>query len=150
MATSVLDNMKRTTQATIDGYRKFEIDAIMAPRADDCVYEALPKSMGAPALDNESYREFFSTQVIPLFEDFKVVVDSLIYDAEARKSVLYGRSTAISPVGPYDMELCLILSFNEMGEKVVRMQEMFDSATYTSFMAKVKQYAEAQGGEAQR
>lgn len=48
------------------------------------------------------------------------------------------------------MELCLILSFNEMGEKVVRMQEMFDSATYTSFMAKVKQYAEAQGGEAQR
>ncbi|KAK4906881.1 hypothetical protein LTR49_024031 [Elasticomyces elasticus] len=141
MASSVLDNIKRTTQQTIDGFRKWDIDAIMAPRADNCTYQALPKSLGLPPLNNKEYREWYTAEIIPLMQNFDVEVHTTLHDAEARKSMIHGFSTATSPVGPYRMELCLMMSFNEAGDKVVKMEEMFDSAYHGDLMSKLQEMA---------
>lgn len=63
--------MKRTTHAQLDGYRKWDIDAILAPRAENCIYRYLPTSMGNPDMNNEQYRAYFST-IIPLLQGFDV------------------------------------------------------------------------------
>lgn len=71
MSSTVLENMKRTAEAVLDGYRAWEIEAIMKPRTDDCVHQLLPKSLGRPGRDNKNYREYFAT-VANIFKDFKV------------------------------------------------------------------------------
>ena len=73
MATSpVLDNMKRATQSTIDGFNKWDYEAIEATRSEDFIYQFLPLSLGSPPRNNEQYREVFASQLTPAFQDFKV------------------------------------------------------------------------------
>lgn len=69
--TSVLENMKRTAQAVCYGYEQWEVNAVLAPRADVCVHEVGPRSLGRPPKNNSQYREYFAT-VQSLFHDFKV------------------------------------------------------------------------------
>ena len=68
---TLLENMKRTTHTQLDGYRRWDLDAILAPRADNCIYRYLPESMERPAMNNEQFREYFST-VIPLLQGFNL------------------------------------------------------------------------------
>jgi hypothetical protein len=72
---SVLENMKRTVQATVDGFNDdLNYDALRATRSDDFIYQFLPLSLGAPARDNEQYKEFFFAQLKPLFKKFDVIL----------------------------------------------------------------------------
>lgn len=71
MSSSVLENIKRTTQAQLEGYRKWDVDAILAPRAENCIYKYRPESMERPEMNNAQFREYFST-VIPLLQGFDV------------------------------------------------------------------------------
>ena len=68
----------------------------------------------------------------------QVSVESEVFDAEARKSVVHCHCTAESPVGPYSMECILMMDFDETGEKCTNMKEMMDSTALTSFLAKVQ------------
>lgn len=68
---TLLANIKRTTHAQLDAYKAWNVDAIVAPRADDCTYRYLPESMNQPTMDNDQFREYFST-IIPLLEGFDV------------------------------------------------------------------------------
>lgn len=68
---SLLENMKRTTRAQLDAYNKWDLDAIMTPRADDCVYRYLPESMNRPPMNNEQFREYFAS-ILPLLQGFDV------------------------------------------------------------------------------
>lgn len=68
---SLLENMKRTTHAQLYGYRQWDLNAILAPRAGNCTYHYLPQSMERPVMNNEQFREYFST-VIPLLQGFDV------------------------------------------------------------------------------
>lgn len=68
---TLLTNMKHTAQAVCDGYERWEIDAVMAPRTQDCIHHLGPKSLGRPLRNNEQYSAYFST-VQTLFHDFKV------------------------------------------------------------------------------
>jgi hypothetical protein len=72
MSAVVLENIRRTTQATIDAYHKWDLDAILAPRSSDCVYKFRPLSLKQPPRNNAEYREYYASQIIPLFQDFKV------------------------------------------------------------------------------
>ena len=76
--------------------------------------------------------------------------DTSVFDVDNRTSVLHGMTTAKSSIGPYEMECCLIMSFNETREKIVHIKEMFDSAAYGSFMARVQQHMAAEGGESNK
>lgn len=68
---SIMDNMKQTAQAVCDGYTKWEIEAVMKPRAENCTHHLGPRSLGRPPRDNQQYRKYFSS-VQSLFHDFQV------------------------------------------------------------------------------
>ena len=71
MAPSVLENMKATTEAQFDAYRSWNVDAILEPRTEDCIYRFLPETLQRPPMNNSDYRAYFST-IIPLLQDFNV------------------------------------------------------------------------------
>lgn len=84
---SALENMKRTAQAVLDSYRKWDIEAIMAQRSDDCVYQMLPKSLGRPLTSNEEYREMFK-HVVSAFREMPVRVVASLHFTAARCSLV--------------------------------------------------------------
>ena len=67
-----------------------------------------------------------------------------VYDESARTSVIHGFSTATTVIGPYKMEMMIIMQFDEAGEKVVKMDEMMDSAYMNDFLAKFTAHMQAQ------
>ena len=68
---SVLENMKQAQQRLADGYAKWDLDAIIEPLSDDCIYQQIPKSAGSPPQTNADYRERFGS-IMKYFSDFKV------------------------------------------------------------------------------
>lgn len=68
---SLLESMKRTAHAQLDGFRKWDLEAILAPRAENCQYRYLPESMGNPSMNNEEYRAYFAG-ILPLLQGFDV------------------------------------------------------------------------------
>ncbi len=72
---------------------------------------------------------------------------TITHDPEARRSVMYAVVAIKSAVGAYEMELVMMLSFTETGEKVVRIDEFFDSAVYAGFFAKVQELQSQSGDQ---
>jgi len=68
----VLANIKRTTQATLDALNAWDHDALVAVRAPDFVFQALPSPMGLPPMNNAQYREMWFGMMTPALADFKV------------------------------------------------------------------------------
>ena len=69
---------------------------------------------------------------------------TIMHDPETRKSTVYATITAETIVGPASWELIQMLSFNESGDKLVRLDEFFDSKVYLDMMANMhKQDVEA-------
>ena len=68
-----LANMKRTAQGLLDGFSAWDLDAVMTPRAEDCVHILYPQSLGLPVRNNREFRRDFGA-TMPLFKNFKVRV----------------------------------------------------------------------------
>ncbi|OCT44851.1 hypothetical protein CLCR_06484 [Cladophialophora carrionii] len=68
MANTVLENMKRYTQRLLDAYAAWDLDAILADRAEECVYHARPGTTGLPPRNNAEYREWYTTEIMPLMK----------------------------------------------------------------------------------
>jgi len=141
----VLDQMKRTTKAVIDGYNNWDIEAIMAPRASDCISRVLPKSLGREPRNNDVYRQYFAS-IMPLFKDFTVTADSEIFDPQCKKAALHMNSTATSPLGQYANEYALFLTFTEDGTKITEFDEMVDSAVSGKFFLELATFVKEHGG----
>lgn len=71
-----------------------------------------------------------------------------MHDTDARRSVMFGKADVDSLVGEETIEFVMMLSFDEGGEKITRIDEFFDSATYGAFFAKVQEMQQA-GAEAE-
>ena len=76
MASNVVENIKRTTQATLDGLNAWDHDALVAVRSDDFVFQGLPLSLHLPSMNNEEYREMWFNMMTPAFQNFKVISPS--------------------------------------------------------------------------
>jgi hypothetical protein len=76
-----------------------------------------------------------------IFWQFKVF--SRMFDPEAKRAAVHLQMDAMSKVGPYDLEMVMMLNFSEEGKMVSKIVELFDSAGYQAFFAKV-QAAQAQ------
>jgi hypothetical protein len=71
-------------------------------------------------------------------------VRNIAYDAEERTSVLHGISISESIIGPYRNECVLITTFNEAGDKAVKIEEMFDSAYFAQFSQRLQEFMASQ------
>ncbi|TKA65024.1 hypothetical protein B0A55_10565 [Friedmanniomyces simplex] len=144
----LLDNMKRTAKAVVDGYNKWDIDAIMAVRADNCIHHVLPKSLGREPRNNEDYRKYFAS-IMPLFKDFTIWSENEIYDVQAKKAALHMSSTATTPIGDYSNEYAIFFTFTEDGTKLTQMDEMVDSAYSGKFFGDLNAFVKEHGGDAE-
>jgi len=69
---STLPAQKATAAALIAGYNTWDIDAMLAPRAPECVQQVLPASLGLKPHGNAEYRKYYDEQLSKMFTDFKV------------------------------------------------------------------------------
>ena len=103
---------KRTAKALVLGYNTWTIDAMLAPRASDCVHAELPASVGVPARNDTEITEHFEA-AMSYFQDFNIgrpiavlprirrLTDgSLLNDPNSHRAAAYVKSSAESPVGP--------------------------------------------------
>ncbi|KAF2965227.1 hypothetical protein GQX73_g8350 [Xylaria multiplex] len=131
--------LRQTALAVIDSYNKWSIEAIMGHRAEDCVTQILPKSLGRPAMDNATYETWFKS-MMPYFKDFTVTIDDVIEDPAQNKVAIWARSTASTDIGPYSNEYIVILYMNEAGDKVTKFLEFVDSSNSVVFFPKLREH----------
>lgn len=53
-------------------YNAWDIEAILAPRAPDCVHSILPASLRQKAKNNDEYRRHFQHGFLKVFRNFQV------------------------------------------------------------------------------
>nr|POE87429.1 hypothetical protein CFP56_30018 [Quercus suber] len=111
---STLSSIERGTKATVDALNAWDYDALVAVRADDFIFQGLPASLGLPAMSNTEYQGLFANVLTPAFKDFKI--------------------SATTAVGQRTWDLIQMMSFNETGEKLIRLDEFFDSKVYLEMM----------------
>jgi len=63
-----------------------------------------------------------------------------VHDATQGKASIYAVTDAESPFGRYHNEHCVFLWFDENGEKVERIEEMFDQIFMNDFLPKLEKY----------
>jgi ketosteroid isomerase-like protein len=136
----------QTALAAVDGYNKWDIDAILAPRADSCTQEILPKSLGRPLLNNKDYRAYFEP-LLPAFKNFTVTILDVIEDSENHKVVIHASSTADSVVGPYKNEYMLVFHMTEDDKQIVHLKEFVDSVVSMSLIKQIKEHVAQQGAQ---
>lgn len=69
---AVAEAIKKTTQATLDALNNWDYDALVAVRADNFVFQGLPRSLQQPALDNDGFKDLWFNFMTPAFTSFKV------------------------------------------------------------------------------
>lgn len=63
---------------------------------------------------------------------------------------MYADVDVDSIAGEKTIELVMMLSFNKAGDEITRIDEFFDSLTYSSFFAKVAEMQAEAAGKAEK
>lgn len=147
MTSAEASQLRKTAQAFVDGYNAWNIDAILAPRADNCTQRVLPLRLDRPTLNNEQYREFFDKRVIPHFSNFKVEVIDVVEDQQNNKVALQAKSSAETALGPYGNEYMIILHMTSDHSQIVEIKEFVDSEYSQGFFSRQREYLEKTQGQ---
>jgi len=126
--------MELTAHTLVDAYSRWDIEAIMAPRAEDCVHQLLPLSLGRKPMNNSEYRKYF-TMITPLFQDFTARAETEVYDEAAKRLVIRLWTRASTSIGQHVIENACFLTMNDDGTKVVRFEEMAETEANGKFYA---------------
>jgi hypothetical protein len=116
----------QTALSVVDGYNTWTMEAILAPRASNCVQHILPGSLGQAPMNNQEYRAYFG-QMLHGFKNFHVTVIDIFEDAPNNKVALHISSTADSLVGPYRNEYMFLMYMTPDHKKVEKLMEFVDS-----------------------
>ncbi|KAJ1549545.1 hypothetical protein HK405_012152 [Cladochytrium tenue] len=130
------DTIRSTALAVIAAYGTWDIDQIMALRADDCVHRILPVSLREPPRNNRAYRRYFE-RTLPSFSRFSAEVRDICVDTAARTACLWVTSSADSVAGPYANEYFFWIRTTDDGRAVVEVREFVDSAYSLSVFKKI-------------
>ncbi|KAG6016313.1 hypothetical protein E4U43_003922 [Claviceps pusilla] len=134
---------KATLDKFIDAWARWHPDDFIGLWSDDFVFTTLPFSAGKPSRGRDKVEPRFrmlmrtltNYRALPRAEN-KVLaliipqlnVKYIVHDPHNRKACIYAVVRADAPCGAYVNEQALFLAFDESGEKVVRIEEMNDSA----------------------
>lgn len=139
MATNPDTRLLQTALTLIEGYNKWDIDAIMAPRAPNCVQRVYPARLDRPSLTNDEYRSYFAS-LMPLIEGFTVTVLDTVVDAKAHMVAIYAKSRATTAIGPYGNEYSLFLRMTEDDTQIIEFKEFVDSEYSQNYFAKLREH----------
>ena len=140
IATFNKSQLLKTAYSVLDGYNKWDIDAILAPRAPDCTQQVLPLRLGRPINSNAAYREYFNTAVKPHFQNFTIEVLDTVEDPKAHKVAIRARSSAETVLGEYTNEYVLVMHMTDDDQKVLQIKEFVDSEYSQEFFPKLRAY----------
>ncbi|EEQ33884.1 hypothetical protein McanCB56680_006474 [Microsporum canis] len=134
-----------TLNRFIEGWKGWTPDGFLASWSHDCTQVTLPFSSGVPPHTRASVTKLFP-QLMSILTNFQLIVHNVIHDPAQSKAVIYAITTADSPFGPYKNEQACFVWFDESGEYVTRIEEMFDGVFMQNFLPKLEAYIKGQGG----
>lgn len=139
MASDGQSQLLQTALRVIEGYNKWDIDAILAPRAENCTQQVLPYRLGRPVLNNTEYREYFSS-IMPSFHNFHLEILDIVEDEKNAKVAINAVSTAETALGSYGNEYVVILHMTPDHKQVEIVKEFVDSGFSDEFFKRLREH----------
>ncbi|GIZ45502.1 hypothetical protein CKM354_000866500 [Cercospora kikuchii] len=137
--TTVLENIRRVVQITIDSLNAWDYETMMAVRSSDFEFRALPSSLEQKVLNSDEFRALWHNLLTPTFKSFKIIPSQRIFDAEGKKAMVYSSLKITIPSGrEFEYDMIQIMSFNEDGSLMTRLEEFFDSKAYLEVLESVQ------------
>ncbi|KAG5991329.1 hypothetical protein E4U43_004049 [Claviceps pusilla] len=128
-----------TLQRFIAGWRAWTMDSFFANLADDFTQKPLPFSaMHPPRTRDELYPVL--TTLMSVLTNFKLTIHNTIHDPTTHTAALYTLAEADSPLGPYRNEQAVFVWFSPAGDKIQRIEELFDTVFMRDFMPRFRAY----------
>ncbi|MCJ1275996.1 hypothetical protein MMC21_003801 [Puttea exsequens] len=128
-----------TLEKFIKGWSEWTPDGFLASWSDDCIQITLPFSSGMKIRTRKD-TEYLFPKLMAILTNFQLTVHNVIHDPAHDKAVIYALAKADTPIGPYNNEHACFVWFDESGEKVNRIEEMFDGVFMNEFLPKLDNY----------
>ncbi|RYP30024.1 hypothetical protein DL767_006439 [Monosporascus sp. MG133] len=140
-----------TLEKFIKGWSEWNPDGFLATWTNDCTTTTLPFSSGVPTRNRAATERHFPVMMsfIRDFEASDHPVHNVVHDVARGKAAIYAVTKGATPLGPYSNEHALFLWFDESGEKVQKIEEMFDGDAMKDFLHKFNQYVAQQNADGQ-
>lgn len=144
-----------TLDKFIKGWASWTPEGFLATWADGCTQQNLPFSSKSPIKTRPDVEHLFP-QLMSILTNFEVrlmykenkgaypdpaqfKVHNVVHDVAAGKACIYALTKADAPWGPYSNEHALFLWFDESGEKVTKIEELFDNVVMNDVLPRIHQ-----------
>ncbi|PPJ60178.1 hypothetical protein CBER1_08989 [Cercospora berteroae] len=139
------ETQAKTLQKYIDGWRGWTVDGFLASWSEQCTQQALPLSSGKPLMTRAEATKLFP-HLMSVMSDFKVTIRNVVHDTAHNKAALYALSESQTPFGLFKNEHAIFLYFDDSGEYVDRIEEMFDALAMKEALPKISAYVAKNNG----
>lgn len=146
-STMTVTPQMETALAVVQAFDRLDIDAILSYRAPECTRHILPSTLGYPPVDNTRYATTLN-QLKPIFRNFRLTVDDVVEDREARRICMWLMARADTAAGEYVNEYVWTLDFDASGTKITRVKEFVDTLMTRDFWPKLQKAMDDQKAEA--
>lgn len=85
-----------------------------------------------------------SEKIKHFFNKKQLTIHEVVHDVPQRKAVVYALSTGKTSFGDWASDYAVFFTFDESGEKIVKLEEMIDSAFMKDFFPKFQGYMREQ------
>ncbi|KIX04250.1 uncharacterized protein Z518_07804 [Rhinocladiella mackenziei CBS 650.93] len=125
--------------AVVDGFSKWTIEDVMAPRSQNCIHHMLPASLEKPPFSNDELSVWLEQIMAVVPNGFNMMYDkdACVVDKVTRKVVLYAKATAETKAGPFHNEYVFTITVNEEGTLADRVEEWMDSKLSLDILARL-------------
>ncbi|KAK1751363.1 hypothetical protein QBC47DRAFT_307862 [Echria macrotheca] len=139
---------RATLDRFIAGWSNWSAAEMVESWTDEATQVTLPTSLNHPPRDKTQV-----LSVLPLVQkivtDYELNVREIVHDAAKSKAAVYAVSKGKAPFGPWTNEYAVFFTFDESGEKIVKIEEMVDSAFLNDFYPKFQNYLREQQQQTQ-
>jgi len=128
-----------TLQQYLEAWKNWDAEEQLALFADDFTMVTLPYGLGIPTRTRAQ-----AAQVLPALNSavtsYELTIHNIVHDAEKNQAAVYASSKGDLPWGPWDLEYSTFITFSEAGDKVLKLEEMLDTAFLADFGPKFGQH----------
>ncbi|KAI1338228.1 hypothetical protein F5Y15DRAFT_135785 [Xylariaceae sp. FL0016] len=124
---------KTQRMATVDtllaGYDSLYVPCLLQPLSADFQHQVLPKSLGMPARDRESFAKH-AAGIFGIFDSFRMVPISVVDDGSTGMVVVHARMHGVLKGAQMEWlnECIMMIRLSEDGTEVHEISEFVDSA----------------------
>lgn len=167
-----LAEQEATLNQFIQGWRKWSTKEMLASWDESATQKALPFSLGHPARTRAQVEDTLPIlqRVVTNYEVSRIItqtnayiyvmkhekadyspklkIHEIVQDVARGKAVVYAISKGDTPFGNWTNEYAVFITFDESRRKIIKIEEMVDSAFMNEFFPKFQDYLRQQQGAA--